>query len=127
MGVPWKRKTEPLFPPDNIRGNKHESHATYNNAKWRNASKRYFKGKKCIKEGCISMASCTDHIIPIRIGGSQWDRRNWQPLCTKHHQKKSAAEGRGKYGEFVETETGRIPKDRAHLEPDIVGQSYLTK
>ena len=74
---------------------------------------------------CIAMAQMTDHIIPIRAGGSQWDRRNWMPLCNRHHNKKRGREAHGQVGESVDTATGKIPANRAHLPPDIAGETYM--
>lgn len=41
-------------------------------------------------------ASIVDHIIPHK-GDKQlfWDRDNWQPLCKKHHDRKTATEDGG--------------------------------
>lgn len=125
---PWRKEAEPLFTEDRTdRGNKAEAHKLYANHKWRSLSAKFFKGYKCEANMCISMAAVTDHIIPISMGGSQYDRRNWQRLCTTHHNRKSAKESRGVCEESVDTPAGKIPKRREHLPPDIAGQTYMVQ
>ncbi len=36
---------------------------------------------RCAKQGRTIMAQCTDHIIPLRQGGSMWDESNHLSLC----------------------------------------------
>jgi len=45
----------------------------------------------CIKTGVVSPAECVDHIIPHK-GDQQlfWDESNWQSLCIRCHNQKSA-------------------------------------
>ena len=66
-------------------------------SKWRVARKRYLQQHplcvKCLEEGRAVAATVVDHIIPHRGNESLfWDQRNWQPLCTPHHNEKT---GRG--------------------------------
>ena len=124
MRPPWIRQTAKLF-CEEVRGNRSEHHATYNNHKWRKVSAAFFKGRKCDK--CIRMAEATDHMIPIRQGGSQWDRRNWQALCKPCHNRKSGREAHGHIEPSIDTPHGKIPTRCAHLPPDIANQSYLIK
>lgn len=124
---PWIRPTKSLFKqPDPTRGNDGDHHHMYNNAKWRNASSEFRLGKKCDRPNCIMLAHTTDHIIPYRKGGAFWDRRNWQKLCKKHNAKKTGKDAHHVEAS-VDTPHGKIPANRAHLPPDIVGESYLTK
>ena len=71
---------------------------------WQKARKQYLQihplCAECLKEGRYVKATVVDHIIPHR--GDQklfWDRSNWQPLCKKHHDKKTMTDDRyQKYG-----------------------------
>ena len=68
----------------------------YNN-RWRKASMLFLKAnplcKHCEKDGKLIKAEVVDHITPHR--GDQttfWDESNWQPLCTKCHNRKTRTE-----------------------------------
>ena len=122
---PWKKPTDNLFGQREQPGNDSPHHATYANAKWRRVSGPAFKGKKCEVPMCLRMAQLVDHIFPIRQGGSQYDRRNWQYICNYHHNKKRGRESHGQYCESVDTATGKIPANLAHLPPDIAGETYM--
>lgn len=125
---PWKRDAAPLFAPENkTQGNLNPDRAKYQDPVWRRESAKFRAGKKCEHPMCISMASMVDHIIPMKHGGSQFDRRNWAAMCKKHHDKKRGREAHGQVGEWVDTPHGKIPKDRAHLPPDIAGQTHLIR
>jgi 5-methylcytosine-specific restriction endonuclease McrA len=128
MKPPWIRPTENLFKTvSKTQGNESDNHKRYNNHAWRKVSTAFFRGKKCEEANCIMLAYCTDHIIPITDGGSQWDRRNWQRLCRKHHDRKRGREAHGNIEPSIDTPHGKIPTRRQHLEPDIANQSYLLK
>ena len=51
---------------------------------------------QCEAEGFPRLAAVVDHVIPHK-GDKQlfWDRNNWQPLCKRHHDLKTAAEDGG--------------------------------
>lgn len=64
--------------------------------KWRKARGLFLQRNPlcvaCLKEGKIAPAVIVDHIIPHR--GDQalfWDQGNWQPLCKKHHDRKTSS------------------------------------
>nr|DAF38975.1 MAG TPA: HNH endonuclease [Caudoviricetes sp.]DAJ57254.1 MAG TPA: HNH endonuclease [Caudoviricetes sp.] len=62
--------------------------------KWRKA-RELFLNKHPICARCPDAATVVDHIIPHK--GNQtlfWDRSNWQPLCKRCHDKKTATEDR---------------------------------
>jgi len=65
----------------------------YNSRKWRNASKAFKVENplciKCLQEGRTTQSYVTDHIQPIRKGGSIWDENNWQALCKTSNKKKT--------------------------------------
>ena len=68
----------------------------YNRA-WQKASKQYLNAHPfcvmCEQEGFFRKATVVDHIVPHR-GNEElfWDRSNWQPLCKKHHDRKTLTE-----------------------------------
>lgn len=50
----------------------------------------------CHKRGLLVAATVVDHIVPHK-GDKElfWRRSNWQPLCKKHHDAKTARENGG--------------------------------
>lgn len=52
----------------------------------------------CMAEGKVTVASVTDHKQP-HLSNYQlfWDESNWQPLCEKCHNRKSAIEKKEHY------------------------------
>ena len=72
--------------------------------RWRRAALRYLKRHPtCALFGkdtkCTGIAKCVDHLIPHR-GDLRlfWDRRNWQGLCLRCHNRKSRSEQLGALG-----------------------------
>lgn len=65
-------------PPTRERGYDHE---------WRKARLDYLAAHPhCAMLGCDQHATTVDHIIPHRGDRALlWNRRNWQPLCTRCH------------------------------------------
>jgi len=50
----------------------------------------------CEQEGVIMEATVVDHIVPHKKDWKLfWDQKNWQPLCKKHHDRKTATEDGG--------------------------------
>lgn len=51
---------------------------------------------ECKRHGVIRAAREIDHIIPVRKAPDRfWDHKhNWQGLCRKHHELKTAGENR---------------------------------
>jgi len=48
---------------------------------------------ECEKEGRTVAAHATDHIVPHKGDRSLfWESTNWQSLCERHHNEKSARE-----------------------------------
>ena len=46
----------------------------------------------------ITMASAeVDHIVPLADGGAFWDTANWQALCERCHDEKTAGENTGRH------------------------------
>ncbi|HYK89799.1 MAG TPA: HNH endonuclease, partial [Acidobacteriota bacterium] len=69
----------------------------YNSRAWRRASDLHLRDeplcRECAKMGRDTLATMTDHIVPIKQGGDPWNPNNHQSLCDSCHSKKSAAEG----------------------------------
>jgi len=70
------------------------------NAKWRKARTRFLSMNhlcvECSKEFKITVATVVDHIIPHKGDYALfWDETNWQPLCKKHHDIKTATNDGG--------------------------------
>ena len=69
-------------------------------SRWRKARATYLSHRPlcvmCEQEGKIVQAIVVDHKVPHK--GDQdlfWDKNNWQPLCKRHHDIKTAKEDGG--------------------------------
>ncbi|NQX68474.1 HNH endonuclease [Paenibacillus alba] len=67
---------------------------------WRKARLHFLKKHPlcvhCDNEGSIGAATVVDHIKPHKGDkGLFWERANWQPLCKRHHDIKTATEDGG--------------------------------
>lgn len=70
----------------------------YESRRWRAVKKRFLQAHpfcvECAAEGFPEeLANTVDHIVPAR--GDRhlfWNSSNWQPLCRRHHNVKSARE-----------------------------------
>lgn len=62
------------------------------NSKWQKASKGYLRNHPiCVQ--CGEPATVVDHIEPHRQDWSKfWNSDNWQALCVRCHNRKSATE-----------------------------------
>ena len=50
----------------------------------------------CMQDGRTEPATVVDHKIPHKGDyGLMWDRSNWQPLCERHHNIKTASQDGG--------------------------------
>jgi len=88
---------------DRWRGNSNERGYTY---AWSKAREAYLQQHPycahCLQQdGRYEPATVVDHIIPHKGDKTLfWDRDNWQALCARHHNMKTAREdggfGRGK-------------------------------
>ncbi len=69
-------------------------------SRWRKAREGYLKAHPlcvlCESEGEYVAATVVDHIIPHK-GDKKlfWNRKNWQSLCKRHHDIKTAREDGG--------------------------------
>ncbi len=64
---------------------------------WRKARKGHIRNHPicvlCWLEGIVTPATVVDHIKPHRGDPKLfWDRNNWQSLCKRHHDSKTARE-----------------------------------
>lgn len=67
---------------------------------WRRYRISYLKAHplcvECLKEGTVTLAKIVDHIVPHKGDYKLfWDPKNHQPLCKKHHDRKTASEDGG--------------------------------
>lgn len=66
----------------------------YHTNQWKVTSRMFIDGNPlcamCQKQGKLTPAKITDHIVPKDLCPDPWDRSNWQPLCHKCHAVKSA-------------------------------------
>ncbi|MET3846863.1 5-methylcytosine-specific restriction protein A [Paenibacillus sp. OAE614] len=82
-------------------------------SKWRSARAGYLKKHPlcahCMNEGQLTEATVVDHIIPHKGDKALfWDsENNWQPLCKRHHDIKTATEDGG-FGRPTQT-NGKDP------------------
>lgn len=73
----------------------------YDRTKWRKRSREFLTENiwcvECLKQGKYVLATEVDHIIPHE-GNEKlfWDEKNWQPLCTACHSRKTMEENRQK-------------------------------
>lgn len=79
---------------DRWRGSASERGYTH---QWHKARNRYLRDNPlcvhCKEDGIINEANVVDHIVPHK-GNNElfWDESNWQSLCTRHHNIKTAKE-----------------------------------
>lgn len=68
----------------------------YNSRVWRKTRALWLEKqpmcKHCERNGLTTAANVVDHILPISQGGDKLNDRNFQSLCKKCHDKKSASE-----------------------------------
>lgn len=66
----------------------------YHTARWKRESRVFLREnplcRRCEKKGFIIPSEITDHIIPKNLCMDPWDKKNWQPLCRKCNNEKSA-------------------------------------
>lgn len=82
-------------PPANPRDHRATACKRGYDRRWREARARYLLDHplcvECETIGQVTAATVVDHIKPHR--GDEvlfWDESNWQPLCTYHHNVKTA-------------------------------------
>jgi 5-methylcytosine-specific restriction protein A len=69
-----------------------KNRAYWSSARWRRIREGFLKKHPfCIV--CGEAATQVDHIVPVRLGGSD-DESNLQSFCIRHHSSKTAKEGR---------------------------------
>jgi 5-methylcytosine-specific restriction enzyme A len=66
---------------------------------WRRARAAYLARHplcvRCHAKGCVEPSTTVDHVVPHRGDPVLfWDERNWQGLCKRCHDAKTACEGR---------------------------------
>lgn len=76
-------------------------------SRWRKEARGYLAEHPfcvgCESKGRTKIAKLVDHIVPVSVAPERfWDRSNWQSLCRAHHNRKTAAEARGRYIDYRE-------------------------
>ena len=88
--APWIKSTTGLGKKSYSGGN------IYHTQAWRKDRAAHLAAyplcKHCNDNGTVTLATVSDHIVPIEQGGDVWDWNNRQPLCITCHQRKSAYE-----------------------------------
>ncbi len=69
-------------------------------SRWQKARQTFLEHNplciQCMDDNEIEPATVVDHIVPHKGDmGLFWDKNNWQPLCKKHHDIKTAKEDGG--------------------------------
>lgn len=98
--LPSKIKTKKLsFVPERKAFQREKRTNLYNTHRWRKERKSFLEDNplcvSCEANGVVKAAKVVDHVIRFFIHGDFWDRSNWQSLCKKCHNIKSAKESRG--------------------------------
>ena len=82
------------------RGKRESSSRRGYNYQWQKEREKFLRRNplctECMKENKITPAKIVDHIVPHK-GDMKlfWDRSNWQPLCKRCHDSKTAREDGG--------------------------------
>ena len=107
----------PAWYPDKKETKLSDDYSFYNSRHWRLISRLHRQKHPlcvhCKKEGKLSPAQVTDHVIPINplYGGSKTDERNFAGLCHTCHNIKRGKERHGHIEEWILNEAGeKIPK-----------------
>ncbi|RMG89956.1 MAG: HNH endonuclease [Chloroflexi bacterium] len=119
--LPWKdRKVIKVKEPYRRRNPKGVDF--YESTSWRAISvdykARYPLCENCQRWGKLRLAYVTDHVIPIELGGSKYNERNFMALCDsrtggKCHDRKRGLESKGKHVKAVQDENGYlVPANR---------------
>ncbi|WP_127078394.1 HNH endonuclease signature motif containing protein [Rhodomicrobium lacus] len=83
-----KREFDRYREPSHVRGYNH---------RWRKARATYLRSHPlcamCWADGVATPATVVDHITPHKGDSTLfWDTNNWQALCKRHHDEKTARE-----------------------------------
>ena len=63
----------------------------YKTRRWRTEREHFLMDNGyCI--ACDRIATVVDHKIRVRDGADFWNQRNWQPMCKRCHNSKTAKE-----------------------------------
>ena len=91
-----KAKKRPWIPDQPKHMREVDNASFYNSKRWRSLRNYFIQQHpicaQCERDGLIKGAQCVDHIIPITMGGSPVDTKNFQSLCNSCHAKKSGRE-----------------------------------
>lgn len=83
----WQGKTN----PDKI-GWRSMNDKRYDSMAWRRLTNQIKQAepfcRQCKANGIVRLATVTDHIVAVRLGGEFWNEDNLQPLCDSCHNAK---------------------------------------
>ena len=119
-------RVRPWHKPKAKTGFKSNKGTIYATNRWHTISRNWRNNNPvCNTEGCnticLNRQGVTDHIIPIRLNGARYDKRNFQSLCHSCHNAKSRREQA--YGILYET----IETDKERLIPKRDSDGNLIK
>ena len=82
------------------RYNRPEYHGLYRLSRWKQAARRWLRVHplcvECERQGRVEPGVVVDHVIPHRGDTVRfWNQDNWQTLCARCHNRKTAAERGG--------------------------------
>ena len=77
-----------------------EYNKLYKTARWRRERRAYLNlhplCRHCQEDGITKLADVVDHIVPHKGDVAMfYNQDNWQPLCKRHHDKKTATQDGG--------------------------------
>ncbi|NEU68332.1 HNH endonuclease [Spirosoma agri] len=85
-----------IVPAAANQGRENPNREIYGSSRWKRTSKNHLRAHPfcvhCEAAGKLTVATITDHIRSINQGGEPWDPENYNSLCLKCHQTKSAKE-----------------------------------
>jgi len=102
--MPWKNPVHQSVPKVDVSRAKAKQRVSRSlrgyTHEWDVASRMFLQENplcvRCLSDDEITPSQVTDHIIPHKGDMSLfWDRANWQALCKRHHDVKTATEDGG--------------------------------
>lgn len=92
-----KQPPRPWIPVKEPQGRRWNKDKRYNSYRWRKRRATFLKANPlCVDCELQALgptpATVVDHRIQVSAGADFWDEKNWQPMCTTHHNQKSGRE-----------------------------------
>lgn len=83
----------------------------YHSNRWKQASEGFRKRHPVCEHCTRNLSQITDHIKPVRYGGTFWDRSNWQALCWACHNAKTAKDNQVYKAQFINSHASTLLDD----------------